>query len=91
MFDFRWLGVPDNAIAGSSLGFVIDDYQGIFLQPEFVFPFAWNDLQHREWLSGVLADSPFRPKEQYFKRAIPTKTRNRYRTLKLPPGWIGAA
>lgn len=89
-FDFRWSHLQDATIEGSSLGLVINDYQGIFLQPTFVFPFAWNDLQHREWLGRVINDAPFRFSEQHFKRAIPTKAGNRYRMLNLPRDWRGA-
>jgi hypothetical protein len=89
-FDFRWSDIDDLTIEGSSLGFHVDDYLGIFLQPTFVFPFSWNSSQHREWLRRVLDDSPFRFREQYFKRAMPTKAKNSYRVLKLAKGWLDA-
>ena len=90
-YDFKWSDIEDSTIGGSFLGISFNDYNGIFLQPTFVFPFAWDALHHREWLGRVLDDSPFRFREQYFKRAVPTKTNDRYRTLKLTKGWLGAA
>lgn len=90
VYDFKWSAIEDSTIGGSSIGIHFDDYNGIFMQPTFVFPFAWDTLQYREWLGQVLDDSPFRFREQYFKRAVPTKASDGYRTLKLEKGWLGA-
>ena len=90
-YNFKWSGIEDSTIGGSFLGIHFNDYNGIFMQPTFVFPFAWDALQYREWLGQVLDDSPFRFRDQYFKRAVPTKANDGYRTLKLAKGWLGAA
>lgn len=90
-YDFKWSRIEDSTIGGSFLGIYFNDYNGIFMQPTFVFPFAWDALQHREWLGQVLNDCPFRFREQYFKRGVLTKASDGYRTLKLAKGWLGAA
>lgn len=88
-YDFRWR-IDDGICAGSHLG-IIFDRDGIFLQPTFAFPFAWDSPIDRARLEVILADAPFRFREQYFKRAILTKAGNSYRRLKLDSGWLSSA
>ncbi|SDY64883.1 hypothetical protein SAMN04487939_104246 [Lysobacter sp. yr284] len=86
-FDFKWNGCEESALEGSYLGITFDQL-GIFFQPSLTFPFSWDSLPRRRWLNSMLRDSPFRFREQYFQRAIPTKAGKRYRTLKLQKGWL---
>jgi hypothetical protein len=86
--DFRWRGIADTTLAGSSLGILFSDFNGMFFQPDYVFPFAFDAQEHRQWLRALMADSPFRLSELYFRRAIPTKAGSSYRLLKLEKNWL---
>ncbi|RZZ89704.1 hypothetical protein [Pseudoxanthomonas winnipegensis] len=86
--DFRWRGIDDTTIAGSYLGINFDDFNGMFFQPAYVFPFAFDAQEHRPWLQALMKDSPFKLREPYFKRALQTKAGNSYRALKLDKNWL---
>ena len=59
----------------------------LFLQPHFVFPLAWDSPSLRSFLSEIEPDCPFRFRDQYFFRLLPSKSGDFTRVRKLPEGW----
>lgn len=89
LLKLRWREFPDLNKPQSTLGLRFGA-QGLFLQPTFVFPFSWDSLDQRAWLEGAAMTAPFRFREEYFKRGVPTKSGG-YRSAKIPEGWWKAA
>jgi hypothetical protein len=85
-YDFHWRAFENDSVNKSILGVTFNS-QKIFLQPTFVFPFAWNAREHLDWLNQIMTNSPFRFRDQYFKRNMPAKIGTGYRTVKLPKDW----
>ena len=59
----------------------------LFLQPHFVFPLAWDSPALSRVLSEMEPDCPFRFRDQYFFRLLPSKSGDFTRVRKLPKGW----
>jgi len=89
-YDFYWRIFADAPVRKSRLG-VTFNRQRVFLRPSFVFPFPWDSREYVDWLDVITASAPFRFRDEYFKRAIPTKSGDDYRVLKLLKGWRTAA
>lgn len=70
------------SLAGVTLG-----YKGLFIQPTFVFPAPWSSAFLKDFLAGIEPIVPFRLRDQYFKRALPSKSGGHSRFLKLPKDW----
>ena len=88
--DFIWREFPKESVDPSFLGIFFSNTK-IFLQPYFLFPIAWDDREYAHWLEQITDSAPFRFRDQYFKRGIPTKRDHHYRFLNLPKGWRAAA
>ena len=71
----------------SHLGISIRGQVPIFLKPTFVFPFSWDSPQFSNFLDEIEESVPFRFRDQYFKRLLPSKTGGYSRVLKLAKGW----
>ena len=69
----------------SHLGVTLDSVT-LFLQPTFVFPAPWYAETLRDFIAGIEKTVPFRFRDQYFKRSIPSKSGNG-RLLNLPKDW----
>ncbi|MES9972397.1 MAG: hypothetical protein ABW092_20380 [Candidatus Thiodiazotropha sp.] len=54
----------------------------MFQRPHIYIPYAWDSAEFKQYRSAMEAISPFRFREQYYRRAILTKNRNNYRMLK---------
>ena len=89
-YDFTWREFPGSQVDPSFLGIIFNGKR-IFLQPYFLFPIAWDAREYARWLDQITDSAPFRFRDQYFKRGIPTKRDHHYRVLKLPKGWRAAA
>ena len=64
--------------------------QRVFLQPALVFPGSWQSPKARSFLDKIEPKTPFRFRDQYFKRSIPSvkeKTHRRGRLYNLTKGW----
>lgn len=62
--------------------------RSLFLQPDFLFPLAWDSPKLAAVLSEIEPDCPFRFRDQYFHRLLPSKaTGDLTRSRKLPKGW----
>lgn len=60
----------------------------LFLQPTLIFPAPWNSHLLRDFLSRIEPMLPFRFRDQYFQRMLPTKRGRKWgRTLKLSKNW----
>jgi hypothetical protein len=74
----------------SSLGIYIGG-RGVFLQPWFVFPAPWTSDELKHFIARIEPLTPFRFRDQYFKRVLPIKGKGKYwgKTLKLDKDWRG--
>lgn len=59
----------------------------LFLQPTFVFPFPWDSPEFAEFLAQIEPAAPFRFRDQYFKRLLPSKKGGDLRSVNLKKGW----
>jgi hypothetical protein len=68
---------------------VIFGYKGLFLQPTFKFPAPWNSEYLRDFVARIEPAAPFRFRNQYFKRSLPTRNANskRGQFLNLSKNW----
>jgi len=92
----RLLDAPDTARdrlrlqdGGSTLGVAIWK-RPLFLQPRFVFPLAWDSPDLARFLEEIEADCPFRFRDQYFRRLLPSRSGFMDQVRKLPGGWRDA-
>ena len=72
---------------GSTLGILIGSRK-FFLQPTFIFPWVYDTQELHEFLIGLEPELPFRFRDDYFKRVVPTKDGKSERLLKLPKSWL---
>jgi hypothetical protein len=61
--------------------------QRLFLQPHFLFPVAWDSQALRDTLASLELRCPFRLREQYFQRLLPSKAGEYTVVRRLPKGW----
>lgn len=59
----------------------------LFLQPTFVFPFPWDSPEFAAFLAQIEPATPFRFRDQYFKRLLPSKKGGYLRSVNLKKGW----
>jgi len=60
----------------------------LFLQPILTFPFPWDSPEAVPYLERIGPRAPFRFREQYFKRQLPSKKGGYSRSLNLKKGWM---
>ena len=96
-FLWRDLVIPprpgDDELAGlpwtddwSSLGVSLGGRR-LFLQPRLVFPFPYDSEEHLGFLAQVEPSLSFRLRDQYFKRALPSKNGGYGNVRKLDKNW----
>lgn len=56
-------------------------HNGMFLQPAFIFPAPWNSEMLRSFLTRIEPLTPFRFRDQYFKRVLATGSGGQVRNL----------
>lgn len=63
--------------------------QRMFFQPVFAFPYVYADQAMKGFIREIEPDVPFRFREQYFKRVIPSKkSRKSWRVCTIDEGWL---
>ncbi len=60
--------------------------RALFIQPYLLFPFAWDSPDLARFLSEIEPACPFRFRDQYFYRLLPSKSGEFTRARKLPKG-----
>lgn len=101
-YKFLWSGFWNSANSGteiaafdgshqcwSHLGVYIEG-QRLFLQPTFVFPGSYDSPEILRFIERIERDTPFRFRDQYFKRSLPSvkeRKSGRGRVYKLKKGW----
>jgi hypothetical protein len=96
LVEFEWRKYPPvEAVAnpydrefGSFFGVVLGN-QRVFLQPELFFPLPYDSAEIREFLDELDPVLPFRLRDQYFQRLLPSAKGGWDQTRRLPKTWRG--
>ena len=70
-------------IPQSSLGVNIGLFPlRLFLQPSVYIPAVWDSIEFTKYREKIESNSPFRFREQYYRRAVLTKNKKKYKFTK---------
>ncbi len=72
-------------ITSSMSIYIEEDY--IFIQPEFIFPCAWDSIAFAEIYNSIYQDCPILLREKNFYKMILKKDKKRHYWRKLPLDW----
>lgn len=61
--------------------------QALLLQPNFMFPLPWDSPELRAYLAELDPVCPFRFRDRYFHRLLPSREGTLTRSRRLPKGW----
>ncbi len=60
----------------------------VFFQPKLMFPFSYQEKNLHIFINELQINSPFKFRDNYFKRIFKLKNKSGYRSKKLEKGWL---